>query len=365
MEIQDIAIVLDFKTYIHSTRRKDFTLVQLINYFFETPFGKTKKTKEAVTALVRTECSNPSKPLSYVVPVRRAPSAAEWRSARYMFLEDYIRSCATGSRVMNTRRMTEYFPRQLPVFYSKEFQKHRLLGQPMALIEKLIKTFQVANASLLYQEKDNPDFAAIAPKIVLTEQFIMYTHLLPFVDPESIIADKTRARQFFTQLFNIMRVHILAEHYKTSGLKNSEDWQNVIYEQYHYNIAGENYSLNDIRYMILGYGQAKPSANTKSSFLSAFLCSKRKVHVQKSQPLTDYKSRLVCGRSDSSMDPRLLSGSPLSSLADFLEHEPMRLLCQSEPSFGSPDISSIHSNVLQNRAKLKSRIHELMSKTGA
>lgn len=121
MEKQDIAIVLDFKTYLRTMKIQKFTLSQLVEHIYAMPFKSYKKTKEEITLLIKNDFANINKPLAYIVPKRFYLDKTSDASTSYIFLEDYIRASVAKKSVLNATRLGKYFPTNLPVFHNKEY----------------------------------------------------------------------------------------------------------------------------------------------------------------------------------------------------------------------------------------------------
>lgn len=54
----------------------------------------------------------------------------------------------------------------------------------------------------------------------LSEQFVQLIHLLPFIDPTSIINDTAKGRAFLIELHNVMRLHSIIEYSKTGVVRD-------------------------------------------------------------------------------------------------------------------------------------------------
>lgn len=276
MEKQDIALVQDYRNYLRVRNRTEFTLLQLVDHIYCKPFGSSKRTKDEILKLLTTEFVNTTKPMAFVIPKKGNLDSFRAKETRLALLEDYIRAKISKKKVLNARRVDKYFEVQLPVFYNKEYHKHDLLQRPSVLVGKIARSIQSSiNLNGLTQTSRIKINEAI-PNIQFTEQFIQLIHLLPFIDPASIMADKAKGQLFFINLYNILRLHAIVEYSKLSTIRESDiqSESSQIYNGLYYNIAGDNFSLNDIKYNIL---QVKTKNEVKKPYhsLSDFYATSR------------------------------------------------------------------------------------------
>lgn len=316
MEKQDIAIVLDFQTYLRSRKRQEFTLSELVEHIHSMPFNSYKKTKEEIKALLKSSFMNVSNPLAYIVPRKVSQEKSSDSRTAYMFLEDFVKCELQKKHVLNAGHVARYFPGRLPVFYNKEFLKHEMLSQPFILIDKIAKLMQCAiNAK--FGHENAVQLRDAAAKLDISEQFTQLIHLLPFIDPIALMRDRCKGQAFFVCLYNVMRLHCLVEYSRTNCLKESDiiDENLKIFDGYYYNVAGVNLSLADIRVNLL---KCKNSTDKRrvSKPLAWLLCGSGSANKCKSFGLIDYRRRLACSAPEYGY-PLLHSGLQLQPVIEY------------------------------------------------
>lgn len=296
MEVANISRVQDFRAYLNSKRRVEFTLNDMAEYLSGMPFQKPTKSKDEYIHLIKQELADCSKPLAHVVPIKNSKEEIKPSKTKIVMLEDYIRIKGSKRSVLNCAKSEKYFSGQLPVFYNREYHKHEVLTTPLILMEKIVNSLDRDLRMQVRQVGNPPLLKDVLLCVAPSERFIQLIHLLPFIDPKQIITDKAAGQQFFTELYNVMRLHILmsqnANNLNKSRIAITEDA--TIYQNYHYNVAGVNLCLNDIRYGILGCTEKTQSGNkiTKVSWI-CFKAPTKQIYSQFNT--YDYRNRLVCG----------------------------------------------------------------------
>lgn len=317
MQRQDVSLVLDFRTYLRSKKRSEFTLTQLADYMACTPFGSSKRVKNEILAMLANDCANLQLPLAYMLPVKQSERAIG-ANTKLVYKEHFIRKQLYKPGVLNGNQLTRYFQAQLPVFYNSEYRKHELLQQPLALMNKIAESLNCVLQPFIAESGRASSFRFAIPKLYLPENFFQYIHLLPFIDPQSLMADKSLARQFFAQLYNIMRLHLFIVYCKLHNGKecDASNERSAFFSQYSYNVAGNNFSLDDVKYNILKCRKPlKPSEEKGSQgFMSIFICSKPQASKAKPFCKNDYRNRLVCGDENTDCLDLLHSGSLIQKL---------------------------------------------------
>lgn len=331
MEKQDVATVLEFRTYLKVKRKTAFRLDSLVDYFFYTPFQTCKRSREELTKLIVDNFADVRKPLAYILPQKVQNEGETPSKAEFIFLEDQIIKLAKKPNVLNVSRLKRYFESELPVFYNKEYQKHELLTQPFALMGKITKLLDlvikaVAKTPQALSLKD------VAPKLELTEQFIQLVHLLPFIDPQTLISDPQKGQSFFVDLYNVMRIHGFVEYSKIAMLKDSDiiKQDSKVYTSFYYSVAGVNLNLVDLKYNLLKFkcgGRSDDQPRTNSWL---FFC-KSKSTTPKAFKALDYRQRLVCGRLGDNHIARMHAGVWLQPLVLQIEVSDERSTTQSPP----------------------------------
>ena len=316
MEKQDIAIVLEYQTYLRSRRRQEFTLSELVEHIRSMPFNSYKKTKEEITNLLKSSFANVSNPLAYIVPKKVSQEKSSDSRTVHVFLEDFIRSELQKKHVLNAGHVARYFPGRLPVFYNKEFLKHEMLTQPLILIEKIAKLMQCAMNAKFGQETAT-QLKDAAANLEISEQFTQLIHLLPFIDPTSLMQDRFKGQAFFVCLHNVMRLHCLVEYSRTNSLRDSDivGENPKIFDGYLYNVAGVNLSLTDIRINLLKCKSSNDKKREAKPF-AWLLCGSGSSSKSKGFGLVDYRRRLVCSASECGF-PLLHNGLQLQPVIEF------------------------------------------------
>lgn len=315
MEPEKFAKVHEFRSFLKATKEVEFTLDGMANYFTNTPFQKIKKSKNELIDIIKTEFADVGKPLAHIVPVTNYKKGISITRTQFMLLEDYIRVSTRAKSVLNCSNFGKYFIDRLPVFYNSEYRLHESLTTPLILLQKITWALECDMQAYISKALSPPKLGDLLPNVKLSEKFVQLIHLLPFIDPQSIMSDKATGHQFFVGVYNIMRLHILTELSKSMPSKNRTTLlsDTAVYQQFYYNIAGVNLCLNDIRYGILGIHEPdeKSNKNMKTSWI-CFKPIKKQVFLGFSP--YDYRNRLVCGPKDGGLDVVLHSGAYYQSL---------------------------------------------------
>lgn len=308
MEILEVLAVLDYRNYLHTQKKTELTANELANYLRRKPFGQGKLSRHDIAEIMMANYLNVGNSVSHIVPKKSSSKPINPQTTKLLFLEDYIRLCARNKQTLNTRGLSRYFDRDLPVFYNNAYLKHDLLNSPTTLILKICVEFEKQIESCTRNLSKPLRLSEIAKKVQLSEIFVQLVHLLPFINPKTLIEDQIKGQAFWVGLYNILRLHAIIENSRKGEISDNLllDENSKLYKRTFYCVAGMNITTKDIKYGLLG---AQSSRKGKGRFFKFnLICGYPARNSEKWFKPLDYRNRLICSANEPNTLKNLASG---------------------------------------------------------
>jgi len=135
---------------------------------------------------------------------------------------------------------------------SQTIKVNQIMLEMKEIVGKIYRDYTEQDGSLV-------DYEGLKNSVVWSLEYIPFASKLAYMDLSGILNNDNLTKAFFINVYNMMAIHIMiAQEDMKKKLEITADTFNV----YKYNIAGHNYTLNDIQHGIL----RKNSSGTKMTF---------------------------------------------------------------------------------------------------
>ncbi|KAL4449753.1 hypothetical protein ABPG74_008126 [Tetrahymena malaccensis] len=211
------------------------------------------------------------------------------------FIQEEFEVHANNSLILNINK--ESFNQQ-KFFFEEGYKQDIYMEDPIKLIHEIRIIIQDLKAQALSDDGFLVDYQKISLSDIFNQQFINLICKLPFINTQILRSNEEAKVSFFLNLYNILNIHSTIEQYKSNqAYQMSAAERSDFYNKYKYNIAGQNYSLNDIEHGIL-----RANDNFGNSKFKTFcLILQGKSLSDKSKPRFqqhDARNKLCCQKTD-------------------------------------------------------------------
>ncbi|EAS06294.1 glycoside hydrolase-like protein, putative (macronuclear) [Tetrahymena thermophila SB210] len=229
----------------------------------------------------------------YILDTSKPVFSNNSESAR--FIQEEFEMHANNSLVLN---ITQDSRNQQRFFFEEGYEQDIYMEDPTKLIHDIRIIIQDLKAQALSDDGSLVDYQKISKSDIFNTQFINLICKLPFIKTQILRNNEEAKVSFFLNLYNILNIHSIIEQSKSNqAYQMSAAERADFYNKYKYNIAGQNYTLNDIEHGIL-----RANDNFGNSKFKTFcLILQGKSLSDKSKPRFqqhDARNKLCCQKTD-------------------------------------------------------------------
>lgn len=265
-----------FNTGLMLKSKPVFAGKDLVSFILDFPDFYISKTRSEIVEMLKVELANPNHQNACILPYNCSKQSFDDSSIRFVLLGGYVKISKTKLNVLNTLMFNNLFGDDLPAVYHLKHNNFDLVDDSAGFVQKLnVIISQVFTTGL--KSTNNPHYPLVFNNnSAAVNRYYQLINYLPFMRIRALMTDSDLRKSFFINLYNSMSLHMDTHLYE--GLKANEPklvLEKKVRTQSYYNIAGSNYSLDNIRTDVLGCSTKRKAQNKKTRCFLASLFLKR------------------------------------------------------------------------------------------
>ncbi|KAL4501686.1 hypothetical protein ABPG72_018737 [Tetrahymena utriculariae] len=284
-------LIKDSQTQNKKLMRSTFKCRELVNWIQQ----QTKYPLKEIIKDINEYLFNPTLYQQTIYILDTSKSIFSNNSDQARFIQEEFEFHANNLLILNIRQDSL---NQQKLFFEEGYQQDIYMEDLIKLINEIRIIIQDLKGQALSDDGLLVDYQKISNSDTFNKQFINLICKLPFINTQILQNNEQAKVAFFLNLYNILNIHSIIEQQKSNqAYQMSAAERSDFYNKYKYNVAGQNYSLNDIEHGIL---RANDNFG-KSKFKTFCLILQGKSLSDKSKPRfqqNDARNKLCCQTTD-------------------------------------------------------------------